>query len=266
LPGRPYALGFARGYARVVGLDENEIAEAVRRELETGTLRPEPRVFQQFEVGDPAKTPSKIVTWLVLVLAVGIVAMGMVLWKSYYWPSAELPSLVAPESQIPAAKASAEQTAPEALDAARPAGPVVFTALESGIWVKFYDAAGVQLLQKQLGQGEAYTVPLTAQGPKLWTGRPDALAITIGGQAIPRLAEEQQIMKDVPIDAASLRARPALMNAGPAAVVTSQTKGKATRRPPAQRIRPRKRLTGPPSALDEPSAPLVSATSSTAAN
>jgi len=95
-------------------------------------------------------------------------------------------------------------------------GPVVFTALEAGIWVKFYDGQGKQLLQKQLAKGESYTVPADAVGPKLWTGRPDALAITIAGQAIPRLADAEKIMKDIPVDAASLRAR-----AGPVPVAPS---------------------------------------------
>ena len=33
-----------------------------------------------------------------------------------------------------------------------PAGPVVFTAREAGVWVRFTDASGAQLLQKELGK------------------------------------------------------------------------------------------------------------------
>jgi hypothetical protein len=100
-------------------------------------------------------------------------------------------------------------------------GAVIFTALEQGIWVKFYDGHGKQLMQKQLAKGESYTVPSDADSPKLWTGRPDALAITIGGQGVPRLGEVEKIMKDVPVDATSLRSRGQAPGAAPSAAPTA---------------------------------------------
>jgi len=266
LPGRPYALGFARGYARVVGLDESEIADAVRRELETGSSRAEARVFQQFEVGDPAKTPSRLISWLALALVFGIAAMGMVMWKSYYWPSAELPALMALEDRSPSGTPSVMQASPQAPVATVPTGPVVFTALQPGIWVKFYDKAGTQLLQKQLNQGEQYTLPDTVQGPRLWTGRPDALAITIGGQAIPRLATEQKIMKDVLIDAASLRARLVSTDLRPTADLASPGAARTRRSVPTPRSRLRTSIPAASSTLDETRTPSVSEPSSTTAN
>ncbi len=266
LPGRPYALGFARGYARVVGLDESEIAEAVRRELESGTQRPEPRVFQQFEVGDPAKTPSRLVSWLALVLVIGIVTMGMVLWKSYYWPSTDLPSLVAREGQAPTATLSLDETTRRIPAAPQPTGPVVFTALESGVWVKFYDGAGTQLLQKQLAQGEAYTLPNGVKGPQLWTGRPDALAITIGGQAVPPLATQRMIMKDIAVDATSLLARSPPTNPDPVAVAATQAAAKANRSTLTRRLRSRVPKADRSSALPATPDPAVSGSSSTTAD
>jgi hypothetical protein len=62
-------------------------------------------------------------------------------------------------------------------------------------------------MQKEMARGERYVVPADANGPQLWTGRPDALAITIGGRAVPKLAAEEQVMRDVPVSAAALRAR-----------------------------------------------------------
>ena len=57
-----------------------------------------------------------------------------------------------------------------------------------------------------------------AAGPQVWTGRPDALAITVGGQPVPKLAEAERIMKDVPVTAAALLARgQAAPGAAPAA-------------------------------------------------
>jgi transcriptional regulator with XRE-family HTH domain len=208
LPGRPYAIGFARGYARAVGLDGTVIAEAVRGELAGSAPRPEARVLHQFEVGDPAKTPSRLIGWLALLLVAAILALGGVLWRSYYAPGATLPVLAPPVDQRPASLTRTQAVVPRSPPASTPAaGVVVFTALEQGIWVKFYDGRGKQLMQKQLAKGESYTVPADAEAPKLWTGRPDALAINIGGQAAPRLAETEGIVKDVPVDAASLRAR-----------------------------------------------------------
>jgi hypothetical protein len=50
-------------------------------------------------------------------------------------------------------------------------------------------------------------VPADAKNPMLWTGRPDALAISVGGQDQPKISTEQKRVKDVPISAAALLAR-----------------------------------------------------------
>jgi cytoskeleton protein RodZ len=210
-PGRPYALGFARSYARAVGLDEKTVAEAVRGELDQQAPPPPPRAINQFEVGDPAKTPSRLTGWLSAGLVVAIALAGLVFWRSYYLPSAELPSLVGPEEPRPAPSSVAAQA-----PALQPSGPVVFTATEDRIWVKFYDGTGKQLLQKELAMGESFTVPQDAVDPKLWTGRPDALTVTIGGQGVPRIADKEGIVKDVAVSAAALLARGAVV-ATPAA-------------------------------------------------
>lgn len=204
LPGRPYALGFARSFARAVGLDEKAIAEAVRAELDMQAPSPPPRVINQFEVGDPIKTPTRLTGWLAAGLTLAIALAGLVFWRSYYLPSAELPSLVGAED---AASTVPAQAAPAPAAPPAPSGPVVFTATEDRIWVKFYDGTGKQILQKELTKGESFTVPADAQDPKLWTGRPDALSITVGGQAVPRIAEKEGIVKDVPVSAAALMAR-----------------------------------------------------------
>ncbi len=215
MPGRPYAIGFARAYARTVDLDDSDIADAVRAELNGRAPRPEIRILNQFEVGDPAKTPSRFVGWLALLLVGAILALGGVFWRSYYAPSVPLPSLAGEAPQAPANLPRNEvQRLPSATQSAINS-PVIFTALDNDIWVKFYDGQGKQLMQKQLAKGESYTIPGDAAGPRIWTGRPDALSITIGGQAIPRLAEVEKVMKDVPVDAASLRARSALTAKNP---------------------------------------------------
>ena len=206
-PGRPYAIGFARSYARAVGLDERTIAEDVRKELESSSFEPGTRALSQFEPTDPAKTPTRGLLWLSVLAVVLLVVGGLAFWRSYYLPAAGLPALGSAEtaaSPTPAPPRPAAQAAP----AAPAGGAVVFTALEDKIWAKFYDGAGKQLLQKQLAKGESYTIPADAQNPQIWTGRPDALAITVGGKPVPKLADQQRTMKDVPISAAALAGRP----------------------------------------------------------
>lgn len=229
MPGRPYAIGFAKAYARVVGLSDTEIADAVRAELQGNAPRVEPRMLNQFEVGDPAKTPSRLVGWLALLLVGAILALGGVFWRSYYAPAVALPSLVHEPEQPAAVAPTKGVVSPKAVVSPAPAnGPVIFTALEEGIWVKFYDGQGKQLMQKQLAKGESYTVPADAFEPRLWTGRPDALSITIGGQPIPRLADAEKVIKDVPVDAASLRARPASPPPSPDAAASPTGRGAST--------------------------------------
>ena len=62
LPSRAYAIGFARTYAKAVGLDSEAITDAVRAELADGSMR---RTIPQsgMEPGDPARLPSKGLAW-----------------------------------------------------------------------------------------------------------------------------------------------------------------------------------------------------------
>ena len=201
LPGRTYAVGFTRTYAKMLGLDQEEAAGRVRAELDEQSdegYRP-----ASFEPGDPARVPSRALGWFaafaVVILLVGV----FFFFRTMFAPAGELPSLIQPTTHAQAPAARKPAPAP----AANPGGPVVFTAAVPGLWVKFYDAQGKTLLQKQMALGESYTVPPDAQGPMVWTGRPDALAITIGGRPVPKLADEQKVIKGVPVSAQALLAR-----------------------------------------------------------
>lgn len=200
LASRTYAIGFARNYARALGLDEKEIAEAVRRDFGDMDPVPDRRPPPSFEPGDPARVPTRRLAWLAGLGALAAVAVFAFLWRDFYAPGATLPDIAPEESQATAAPAGAAQ--PPAAS-----GPVVFTALEPGIWVKFYDADKNQLLEKQMAQDESFTIPPGANGPMLWTARPDALQVTIGGQIVAKIADRQMTVKDVPVSAAALLAR-----------------------------------------------------------
>lgn len=207
LPGRTYAIGFAKNYARVVGLSQSDVAQAVKLELAAQDDPRPSRGIGSYDPVDPDRVPSSrigLVSALALVLLLG---GAYAFYATYLNPGVELESLTEEERRAAAAQAEAEGEGDAAEAAPDPSGQVVFTALEEGIWVKFYDASGAQLMQKQMAEGERYVVPADADGPQVWTGRPDALAITIGGQDIPKLAEEDQVMKDIPVTAEALLAR-----------------------------------------------------------
>ena len=239
---RAYAIGFARSYARTLGLDEQAIAQAVRNDLdgqEPSSDRYQPAAF---EPGDPARVPSERIAWIAALGALAVVVAGYILWRSFYAPAMSLPDAAAEASASQAPDAAA---ATPSLVAAQ--GPVVFTALEQGVWVRFSDAAGTQLMQKQMALGESYAVPPEANGPVIRTARPDALQISIGGRMIGRLAERQVNMMSEPVTAAALLARPPAAPSvlGPAAAPITQAPSsaavpasRASQAPPREATRP----------------------------
>ncbi|RKF21044.1 helix-turn-helix domain-containing protein [Altericroceibacterium spongiae] len=210
LPGRTYAFGFTRSYAKLLGLDQDEFVEQVHSELDA--QEPDkPTRPANFEPGDPARVPSARLGWLAVVVVIALLIAGFVFLKPIYAPSGELPSLTEQEQAQQAAEqratASAERPATQTRDGSAAQGPVVFTAMEDQVWVKFYDGDGQQLMQKIMSKGESYTVPADAEDPQIWTGRPDALSITIGGKNVPRLADDDMVIRDMKISAAALLAR-----------------------------------------------------------
>ena len=91
LPGRTYAVGFSRTYAKTVGLDEEEIVAQVRAELdEQGDERAHRPA--SFEPGDPARVPSRGLMWLSILAVVLLLAGGFALFRTMLAPAGELPS------------------------------------------------------------------------------------------------------------------------------------------------------------------------------
>lgn len=205
LPARTYAVGFARSVAKVVGLDPAEIATDVRAALNASGVEA-PKRLSSYEPADPARVPSAKLGWLVALAAIVLLVAAFVFLRGFFNPSATLPELTNAAERPAAVQAAKPAAAAPAAPVAQ-GGAVVFTALEPSIWVKFYDGAGKQLMQKEMAKGETFTVPADAQGPMIWTGRPDALAITVGGRAVAPLAASQKIVKNVPVTAQALLAR-----------------------------------------------------------
>ena len=206
LPSRTYAIGFSRTYARTLELDEREVLDQVRAELaeHRGNVDATPA---KFEPGDPARVPGRGLAWFAVFAAILLMGGIYAFYRSYFAPGLGPAPLQDPEEQFAAAD---NPQASEPAPAAQPTGgPVVFTSEMDETWVKFYDASGERLYEAQMNTGDTYTVPADAEGPQIWTGRPYALAITIGGRPVPKLSEEDEVVRDVPVTAEALLARPA---------------------------------------------------------
>lgn len=244
LAGRTYAIGFSRNYAKAVGLDAAAIAEAVRQHASFRDVANETGAMDDLEPGDPSRVPTRSLAWIAGIGAFAVVIAGYFAWHTFYHPDMSLPSLARDEPKPVAAKAVVATAAP------RVGGPVVFTANDDGIWVKFYDATGTQLMQKQMARGESYTVPAEANGPQLWTARPEALSITVAGQTVPPLADRQVTVRDVAVSAEALLARPAVAATPAPGMAPAQAVAATVRRPapsPGREPRGEQQMPPPPS-------------------
>lgn len=214
LPGRTYAIGFAKAYARVVELSDARVAADMRSALDAsaGEARRsgEPVSYAK---DDGGKVPSFRTALLAALLGVGILAAGFGIWRAYFFPGADIAveDIAGEEAQ----QASATPTPAES--ATSDARQVVFTATVDNVWVKFYDGNGDQLFQKQMALGEQYVVPSNADNPQITTGRPDAFTITVDGKPVPPLATSVQTIQDVPVSAAALLARAEARRPAPSA-------------------------------------------------
>lgn len=212
LPSRTYAIGFARSYARAVGLDETSIADAVRDELAEGGLH-QTVMPGGMEPGDAAKLPSRGLAWFGAIAAILLIAGVVTFASTYFGAGAELPSLIATSDEAEAADVSEggealatadEGDEPSAMSAD---GQVVLTMSGDEAWVRFYEDGGERLFEGVMAEGDTYEVPLDADDPRVNTGRPNLFSITIGGTPVPPLATEMIPVSDAPVSAAALLAR-----------------------------------------------------------
>lgn len=203
LPSRAYAIGFARTFATAVGLDPAAITDVVRGELADGSMR-RTVPASGMEPGDPARLPSAGLAWAgaiaALILAIGAFAF----YNSYFGAGREPGPLL---TSAPAAPSKLAVQPGAATTPATTGGEVVLTALEDGIWLRLYEQSGERLIERTLTLGETVLVPADAADPRVNTGRPDALAITVGGKSVAKLADRPTTLSGAPVSAAALLAR-----------------------------------------------------------
>jgi len=204
LPSATYAVGFAKAYARAVGADEVAIAQAVRADVDRLGRRITEYVPQ--DIADPARVPSRGLA----ILGVGLALALLIIAGLWYGTDLFRRDHTAQEvpAATPLANANAAAPAPTPAPSPTPVtgGKVVLTA-KGDVWLRVYDANNVTLKMGTLKPGEQYEVPADAQGPLLNVGRPDKLAVTLNGAAIPPLGDGSRAIKDVRLDPASIAAR-----------------------------------------------------------
>jgi cytoskeletal protein RodZ len=252
LPSRAYAIGFTRTFAKAVGLDDVAITEAVRAELADGQAH-RSAASQGMEPGDPAKLPSAGLAWFGAFAAL-VLAVGLIAFFSTRFGAGDGPAPLAPPP------APAPVTAAPAADAAAPAtgGPVVLTAIED-VWLRVYEEGGERLLEKQLMKDESFTVPATAADPRLNTGRPDLLAITVGGKPVAALSDKPAQLSGVPVSAAALLARAAPVAAAPTAAASDAGPAAALSAAAPPRAPVRRNLSATPRPVTAEASPPVPA-------
>lgn len=249
LPGIPYAVGFARAYARAIGMDEVAIAADVRHAI-SGTDLGANR-YEAFEPLDPARVPPRRLAWAVAALVILLIA-AYAIWRTQVFtpPSSEQ---IAAQDRAPA---MAQRPAGAPVAAAAPQ-TVLFTAVDD-VWLRIYDEAGERLKDGLMKKGERFELPANARNPMILTGRPQALAVTVGGKPVAPLGEADRTIADVPVSAGALLARG---TPAPAATTTPAPAAAPPRRaPPAAPRENTAPTAGPdaPATTPSPTAPAPS--------
>ncbi len=204
LPSVTYALGFAKSYARAVGLDEHAIARDMRAEL--GMSDPATRESQPYQPADPARVPGRLLAWTAAAVAL-LIAIGYGAWRAeWFGDRAPAPTVAAdPQIAAPASRDAPSTPAPAAPPAG--AGQVVLTA-SAPVWLRITDATKTRLFEKEMAAGETYQVPMSANAPVIKTGRADVIKVTVDGREVAALGPPERTISDVGISAAALAARP----------------------------------------------------------
>ena len=241
LPAATYSIGFAKNYAGAVGLDRNEIGEALRTEM-GGSPRTQTIYPEVYEAADPARTMPKGLVFGALAL-LALVVIGLT------WMNSR--SMTADETAPPTENVAAADTniaAPAAAPAPAASGPVVLTATDT-VWIAVKDG-GKTLKQGELAAGESYQIPADAVAPVLTTGKPEALRISVGTAAAPAVGPAGETVSGVSLLGPDLLRGPATA-ATPAAATPAPARTRA--RAPA------------PSPAPPPAASSGTATGNTAA-
>ncbi len=208
LPGRTYAIGFAKSYARAVGLSDATIGSRLREEMEEqglGAYQPETSAYSP---ANSTSIPPKALAFTAAGMGV-LVLVGYLIWRTLLLE----PSTIAATEGDPVASDTETVETNAETGTANPnvatpptTGTVVLTATQP-VWIKVYDEEGERLYENEMSPGDSFAVPEDANNPQILTGRPDALEVTIDGQVVAPLGSGERTIADVGVSAAALLAR-----------------------------------------------------------
>lgn len=225
LPSPTYAVGFAKAYARVVGLDEAQIGREVRGQRTTTA----PTVqYQPYETSDPKRLPPRgLAIGAALIALLAAVVFALLYGTSLFQGGVSQPVPVA---------ADAEPSTPEPVAAApAPAAPAngqVVLSANDVVWLRIY-TPDKTLYEAEMKAGDRYEIPADAVKPMINVGRPDKLSVTVNGSAVAPLGTGERAIKDVEVSAAALLARGTAP--APAPEATPAPAGSSTRPVPERR-------------------------------
>jgi transcriptional regulator with XRE-family HTH domain len=224
LPAITYSLGFARAYAKAVGLSPSEIGTQLRAQL--GSAPISSAATSYYEPADPARVPPRSLAMIAGLIAL-LLVVGYLVWRSnavgVVDPLAEAAAVDTPIVGRPGAQGAgpggAQPLGGPSGGAAN--GPVVLTAVDE-VWIRVYDGeGGPALFQNSLKPGERFEVPSNAARPMIRTGRPNALRVTVGNREIPPLGPPEKTIGNVSLLPNDLLAR---TQGGQPAPAQTQTK------------------------------------------
>ncbi|RVT94423.1 helix-turn-helix domain-containing protein [Sphingomonas crocodyli] len=258
LPAIPYAAGFVKTYANMLGLDGNAMSRSFRDEV--GDVSRDAFMPQAYEPVDPSRVPSKLLAMIALGVAV-LLGMGYLLLR-FEGDSSDLaqlaadtpensrpaPAVPAPLSPVPTAVAPAVPAEP-----ASPTGPIGVTATED-VWLKMSErTGGPTYYMDVMKAGERFDLPETATDPILRTGRPQSVKVMIGTSELPAIGEPDRLVRAYSLKRDAVTAiatgKP-LPEAAPAEPVVEQP------RSPRRFRRPRADDNAPSDAAVAPEAPV----------
>jgi cytoskeletal protein RodZ len=211
LPSITYAMGFGRSYARAIGVDETEVARALRAELAVSYQPREP--LRDLEpIDGQVRGPSSgvvVVAAAVAIMVLLIVGLyfGTTLFRKDDPVTSPQATVAGDLGMLPPAQNTNRPAAAAAQPGTPPAGTggqVSLTATGPA-WVRIFDDTGT-LVNKEMAAGERYDVPTTAKNPQIRTGRPDLITVTLNGSTIPPIGTAERAVT-VGISADALRAR-----------------------------------------------------------
>lgn len=266
LPSITYSVGFAKAYARAVGIDEVAIAREVRgaSDQPNAVRRTE---YEAYQIDEPSRVPTRGLAMVTLLVAIILlVGVGVFYGTNLFRGEESVATTPAAEPTAPVAAAPTAAPTPAA-----PTGAVVLTATDE-VWLKVYDKAGKTLFIGTMKAGDTYAVPGDAVGPMINVGRPDKLQVTVGGTQVAPLGDGKVAIKDVPIDAATLGARGAAqpnpaVAAPPTPAAPTRAASRSTASPAAHRdragsasVEPPLNIAAPAPVAPEPTGPTPGAT------